>query len=590
MKLKRSKHGVHLSKKDLIILLVIMILYSAVAFYRLGYCYAPETSWTGSEGQNIFLDLGSTTDISTIDFYIGNYAYYDLSVSGKDTVSDAWTTLYTSEVSEAFSWHRTTINDAKRYIMVTFTSPQGSLLEAVIKDTDGNIVVPVNSDEYRNLFDEQDMCQETITFMSGTYFDEIYHARTAYEYLHGITSYENTHPPLGKIIIASGIMIFGMNPFGWRFMGTLFGVLMIPVIYLFAKKLFEKTWLSSVVCILFTFDFMHFAQTRIATIDVYITFFIILMYYFMYEYVSLSFYDTSLKRTLLPLGVCGITMGLGCASKWTGCYAGAGLGIIFLIHMFNRFKEYRYAIKHPDDSTDGIEHKHIIQVFPKYTILTVLFCTLFFIIIPVGIYVLSYIPFRSYIANEPFLLRMIHNQTNMFNYHSGLKATHPYSSHWYQWPTMVRPILFYSISISDKIGEGISSFGNPAVWWVGIPAASYALYKMIADNDKKAGFLMIGYGAQFIPWMLVPRYTFIYHYFPSTPFVVLIIGYCLNSFYSMASTDAGRKKVICGCIAYASIAVLLFIMFYPVLSGLPVNKEYVALCLRWFKHSWTLVV
>lgn len=590
MKFKHSSPGKRLTKKDIIILLIIMLIYSAIAFYRLGYNYAPETGWNASRGQNIILDLGSPTDISTIDFYIGNYAYYDLSVSGRNNTSEPWTTIYSKEVSSAFSWQRASINQNKRYLMFILTSPNGSLLESVIRDNDGNTIIPVNSEEYANLFDEQDMRQDNITFMSGTYFDEIYHARTAYEYIHGLTSYENTHPPLGKIIISTGIRLFGMNPFGWRFMGTLFGILMIPAIYIFAKKIFEKTWLTSIICILFTFDFMHFAQTRIATIDVFITFFIILMYYFMYQYISLSFYDTSLKKTLVPLGACGITMGLGCASKWTGCYAGAGLGIIFLVHLFNRFKEYRYAKKHPDDSTDGIKHQHVIQVFPKYTLLTLLFCIVCFIIIPGIIYVLSYIPFRSYIANEPLIQRLIHNQTNMFNYHSGLKATHAYSSHWYQWPTMVRPILFYSISLSNKIGEGISSFGNPAVWWMGIPAASYALYKMIADSDKKAGFLIIGYGAQFVPWMLVPRYTFIYHYFPSTPFVVLIIGYCLNSFYSKSSTDSGKKRVITCCIAYAVIAILLFIMFYPVLSGLPINKEYVATFLRWFKHSWTLVI
>lgn len=41
--------------------------------------------------------------------------------------------------------------------------------------------------------------------------------------------------------------------------------------------------------VLFAADFMHFAQTRIATIDVYITFFIILMYYFMYDYTQKEF-------------------------------------------------------------------------------------------------------------------------------------------------------------------------------------------------------------------------------------------------------------------------------------------------------------
>jgi dolichyl-phosphate-mannose--protein O-mannosyl transferase len=62
-------------------------------------------------------------------------------------------------------------------------------------------------------------------------FDEVYHAKTAYEYIRKVLPDEDTHPPLGKAIIALGIQIFGMTPFGWRFMGILFGILMLPLLY-----------------------------------------------------------------------------------------------------------------------------------------------------------------------------------------------------------------------------------------------------------------------------------------------------------------------------------------------------------------------
>ena len=52
--------------------------------------------------------------------------------------------------------------------------------------------------------------------------------------IHKLYCYENTHPPLGKVIMAVGVLIFGMCPFGWRFLGTLFGVLMVPIIYNFS--------------------------------------------------------------------------------------------------------------------------------------------------------------------------------------------------------------------------------------------------------------------------------------------------------------------------------------------------------------------
>ncbi len=34
--------------------------------------------------------------------------------------------------------------------------------------------------------------------MNSSYFDEIYHARTALEHIENVYPYEITHPPLGK--------------------------------------------------------------------------------------------------------------------------------------------------------------------------------------------------------------------------------------------------------------------------------------------------------------------------------------------------------------------------------------------------------
>ena len=124
-----------------------------------------------------------------------------------------------------------------RFLRLSLTDNDASLIELVFLDANGNITRPLNADAYPALFDESDLYPERYSFRNSMYFDEIYHARTAYEFLHGLPTYENTHPPLGKIFIALGVAIFGMNPFGWRIMGTLFGIAMLPFIYLLGKKM-----------------------------------------------------------------------------------------------------------------------------------------------------------------------------------------------------------------------------------------------------------------------------------------------------------------------------------------------------------------
>ncbi len=101
-------------------------------------------------------------------------------------------------------------------------------------------------------------------------FDEIYFARAAEEYLTNRYIYENTHPPLTKLIITLSTMMFGGmhggdNSHGWRFLDVVFGALVIVVLYAFAKRLTRSTLFASFAAVMFVADGMHFVQSRIAT-------------------------------------------------------------------------------------------------------------------------------------------------------------------------------------------------------------------------------------------------------------------------------------------------------------------------------------
>lgn len=586
--IQTSETFAKLGKNDLICMVVITVIYAVVAFTNLGNKSAPTTGYSAVEKGAIVLDFGEEVNIGGIWNFLGYQNNPKYIISYTNDPNMGWTEAFSAEqpwdAGSVFNWNKIDVNITGRYVWIAANTgvAQDSLLELVFTDKEGNMLLPANASDYRNLFDEQEFFTGRDSYKNGTYFDEIYHARTAYEMIHHLYCYENTHPPLGKIFIALGVLIFGMNPFGWRFMGALFGVLMLPVFYLFAKKLFKETWVSAVTTVLFAFDFMHYAQTRISTIDVFVTLFIIVTYYFMYCYTRKSFYDTPLKNTFIPLGLCGITMGISWACKWTGIYASAGLCVIFFLNMIQRYREYRYALRHPDGETDGISHRYIIETFRKKFLCTIGFCCIFFLVVPAVIYTLSYIPMSDG-TDRGLIQRMLENQKNMFNYHSKLKSTHPYSSTWYEWPIMKRPIFFYSGETADGLVEGISSFGNPLVWWAGIPAFVMVLYYAIKKGDRNCRFLTFGYLSQFLPWVLIGRVVFIYHYFPSVPFVALMVGYCMKRIVEI------KPKWKPAMYAYAAFAVVLFVMFYPVLTGTPVRSDYVGNYLRWFS-SWVLTL
>lgn len=259
------------------------------------------------------------------------------------------------DVGNVFIWKSQPLNVAARYVKLTVTSPGFTLNEIAFYEQGGSKtplpVAGVTPDagaatkrgEPANLFDEQSLVPENSNFMNSTYFDEIYHARTAYEHFQGIVAYENTHPPLGKTLIGAGMELFGVNPFGWRIVGTLFGAAMLPLIYMMGLRLFGTTRYAALSAGLFALDFMHFTQTRISTIDVYGVFFIMLMFYFMQRYFTMNFYRVPLRKTLVPLFWSGLFFGIGVASKWIVLYGGAGLAIMLALSLFERYKEYKAA-------------------------------------------------------------------------------------------------------------------------------------------------------------------------------------------------------------------------------------------------------
>lgn len=122
----------------------------------------------------------------------------------------------------------------------------------------------------------------------------------------------------------------------------------------------------------------------------------------------------------------------------------------------------------------------------------------------------------------------------------------------------------------------IASFGNPAVWWVGLVAILALAVRVVR---RRAGcwqdwFIVIGFLAQFLPWVLVPRSTFIYHYFASVPFIILAAARI------MESAVERWPRLNRALPAYLAVVLALFILFYPVLSGLPISSAYGAL-LKW---------
>ena len=543
----------------LLLLLALTVAAAAVIFYDLGDKTAPQTMWhADADGAQVVFDTHSDAVYSVLVYNEITREATDFSLAfssnGTSFTDEFWVA---TGPGDCFQWKYAAQGVQGRYVRLTAGAGL-SLGEVAFRDVDGALLdaTVVSGEGADALVDEGGTVPLSPNYRNSMYFDEIYHGRTAYEHLHGIGPYETTHPPLGKVFIMLGVRLFGMTPFGWRFAGAVAGVLMIPAMYALGLVMFRKGWWALLCAFLLAVDTLHLTMARIATIDSFPVLFIILAYAAMFRFAQMNVERDGWK-TLVPLGLSGLFIGLAVASKWIGAYAALGLAAIFFYVLARQYRGRRAW-------------------------LLVLFCVVAFGLVPFAIYYVSYIPHLAPWGGLNFS-GFWQAQKTMLDYHAHLEGSHPYASPWYEWPLSLKPLYMYTDFYPANAGEvsAINAFGNLVVWWGGFAclcAVLWAWYAPLAgkkgprladDGNLGPGYVLVGFAAQFAPWLLVTRSTFIYHYFASLVFVILATVYV---FAWLTENHPKGARVAVG--AYTAAALALFVLHYPLASGMAVSRGY----------------
>ena len=529
--------------------LAVTVLYAVSAFWNLGNLRSPQT-FVPMAGSSAVMDFKAPAKPAMLVLFPGvGQGKYSIEVSDD---MEGWFPVktFTQDHVSVLKWQYITlgITDSRRYLRIHCTSGAPWLGEIRLLDIydealPGDCTLP-------ELTDEQNTVPERSDFRNSSYFDEIYHARTAWENLHGVWPYEISHPPLGKELLSLGILLFGMTPFGWRFSGTLTGVLMLPLMYLFLRRLFSGKRIPFLGTILLAAGFMHYAQTRIATIDSYSVFFILLMYYFMLRWLQ--------DGRRLDLLLCGTAFGLGAATKWICLYAGAGLFVLWLTHWVG---EFRRGTSVPTFLKHGLS------------------CVLCFLLIPAVIYYLSYLPYGvaegTVPGNPAYTKIVLDNQSFMLSYHVNVQAEHPYSSRWWQWILDLRPILYYLEYFDDGSRVSLACFVNPLLCWAGLLSLAVLLICAVSRRDRMAAILLVCWASGLIPWIFIRRLTFEYHYFASALFLIPAICYV----FSLMEDNTRYGRIF--TTGFTVLAAVLFVWFFPALNGIRIDNSLGTKLLGW---------
>ena len=153
---------------------------------------------------------------------------------------------------------------------------------------------------------------------------------------------------------------------------------------------------------------------------------------------------------------------------------------------------------------------------------------------------------------------------------------------------MLKPLWLSVSYLPDHFISTIVLLGNPAVWWVGftclIGISFFVSVKILKNGDKRLAniglpkmFILILFFFQWFPYMLISRITFIYHFYVNVPFLFLASAYFISKNWS-------SKWIKVATIAYIVITIVMFGLFYPVISGMPASDSWIH-NLKWFE-SW----
>lgn len=427
------------------------------------------------------------------------------------------------------------------------------------------------------------------------------------------------HPPVGKYVIGLGELIFGFNPFGWRFMTALLGTLSVLLLCRIGRRLFRSTFLGCLAGALLAVDGLQFVMSRTSLLDGVLEFFVLAAF-------GALLVDRDRARARLAAALpadadgrvrpdahtaettrfglrpwrwlAGLLLGLALGTKWNALYVLAAFCVMAVLWDVGARR------------VAGARHPYL-TVLKRDTGLA------FLATVPVSlaVYLASWTGwilspadgsggyFRNWAATDgkggsftflPDWLRSLwHYEHEVFEFHVNLSSPHTYQSNPWSWIVVGRPVSYFYESPSpgkagcpadagEKCAREVLAIGTPLLWWAACFAILYVLWRWAFRRDWRAGAIACGIAAGYLPWFLFQERTIFYFYaVVFVPFlclaVVMMIGGILGP---PGSTERRRMVRAAGAGALVLLIAWNFIYFWPIYTGTTIQIE------QWRSRMW----
>jgi len=393
-------------------------------------------------------------------------------------------------------------------------------------------------------------------------WDEHHYVNVARSYLAREYNTDD-HPPLGKLIMFGFMRVLGDNPIGWRMASEVFGVINIGLAGWAAWAVFRSRRAGVLAASFVAIDGFFIAYARAALLD----------------------------GMIVAFALAAVTTML-CARRWwhvllAGVLAGAAAsfklnGVPILVAVLVICAASR-------------RWRPLVPV-------VLIVAALVFYAQSAAALVLT--------GKSGSVLAVIAENRKLINHHLSYTVVHPYSSHWYTWFVPIRPILLRRDVDADQTARALLTLGNPLLWWGSTAAVIGALVVLVrvgprrlwqmvqahgtaspaapegatgsavhgpgdaagsggegvlAVQDRAAWLvgILLGWAGPLAFWVPSLRDAYIYHYFPSYTFaLILLAGFTDRSY------DRRRLATLAAILVVVEVS-----MFYaPVWGEFPISE------------------
>jgi Gpi18-like mannosyltransferase len=321
-----------INKQHLLAILVAFFALLSWNFYDLGATHIPVTGIPGTTTYQIFLPPGTTAH--QLDYFriaADGEARFKCGAQGQQVNSKV-------TYADFATWGRIQFNPpCDKAIVVEQQMKELHLIsEIIVRDAAGSPIKAMQicdaegcvGPEHSSLFDEAQYYQ-TSSRKNGTYFDEIYYARAAFELADKTIPFESTHPPLGKLLIAASTSSFGFAPFQWRMPGAIASAL-IPILVLLLTIYLGGSYSAAILAAAFSsLDFTRVVLGRLATLDTQVTAWMLLAFVFLSRFLIDRIRESDQLKSNLALNnrdwsglaLAGLSSGMAISTKWNAVFA-----------------------------------------------------------------------------------------------------------------------------------------------------------------------------------------------------------------------------------------------------------------------------